>query len=81
MERRTGMDEPDEGEQILEAVRQACLQAAVDAYEDAGIRGLCDEGRWECALTAIRGLDLEAALASHRRTSTPTATRAGSDRD
>ena len=45
---------------LLEAARQACLQAAADAYEDAGIRGLCGDGRWEYALGAIRALDLEA---------------------
>ena len=31
---------------------------ALDAYEDAGLRGLCAEGRWECALEAIRSLAL-----------------------
>ncbi len=44
----------------LEAVRRRCLEAAIQAYEDAGLRGLCAEGRWECALSAIRQLDLAA---------------------
>lgn len=44
----------------LEAVRLACLNAARDAYEDAGLRGLCPEGRWEAALGAISSLDLTA---------------------
>ena len=35
-------------------VRDACLNAARAAYENAGISGLCEEGRWECALDAIR---------------------------
>ena len=43
-----------------EGVRAACLDAAIQAYEDAGIRGLCPEGRWEAALAAIRQLDLSA---------------------
>jgi hypothetical protein len=43
---------------VAEAIRQACQDAAIAAYEDAGIRGLCAEGRWECAVQAIRGLDL-----------------------
>jgi len=38
------MDEPL---QIAEVVRQACLTAALRAYEDAGLSGLCQEGRWE----------------------------------
>jgi hypothetical protein len=45
-----------------EAVRAACLNAALEAYEDAGIRGLCAEGRWEAALAAIRHVDLSAVL-------------------
>jgi hypothetical protein len=43
---------------LAEGVRRACLRAALDAYEDAGLRGLCAEGRWECALDAIRSLAL-----------------------
>jgi hypothetical protein len=43
---------------LVELVRAACLDAALAAYEDAGIRGLCADGRWEAALAAIRQLDL-----------------------
>lgn len=43
---------------LAEAVRAACLDAAMRAYEDAGISGLCHEGRWEIAVQAIRTLDL-----------------------
>jgi hypothetical protein len=43
-------------------VRAACLDAAIQAYEDAGIRGLCADGRWEAALAAMRQLDLSAVL-------------------
>jgi hypothetical protein len=47
---------------LAEAVRTACLQAALRAYEDAGISGLCEEGRWECAVQAIKGVDLNALI-------------------
>jgi hypothetical protein len=47
---------------LAETVRAACLEAAQLAYEDAGIRGLCLEGRWEAALAAIRHLDLSGVL-------------------
>jgi hypothetical protein len=47
---------------VAETVRAACLSAARLAYEDAGIRGLCADGRWEAALTAIRQLDLAGVL-------------------
>ena len=52
---------PDKNAQVKEAVRARCLAAAQAAYEDAGVRGLCAEGRWECALDAIRALKLEDA--------------------
>ncbi|MCP4288313.1 MAG: acetyltransferase [Gammaproteobacteria bacterium] len=45
--------------QLTEAVREACLRAALDAYESAGISGLCAEGRWELAIQAIRIVDLQ----------------------
>jgi hypothetical protein len=44
--------------QMAEAVRQACLAAALQAYEDAGLSGLCHEGRWECAVDAIWAMPL-----------------------
>lgn len=47
---------------LAEAVHAACLQAAVAAYEDAGLHGLCQEGRWEAALGAMRALDLPRLL-------------------
>lgn len=45
--------------QLLEAVRQACIEAALAAYEDAGIAGLCAEGRWEAAVSAMQSLDVK----------------------
>jgi hypothetical protein len=48
----------EESLQIAEAVRQACIDAALRAYEDAGCSGLCHEGRWEYAVDAMRGMDL-----------------------
>jgi hypothetical protein len=45
--------------QIAETVRQTCIETALRAYEDAGLSGLCHEGRWECAVDAMRGLDLQ----------------------
>jgi hypothetical protein len=51
---------------LAERVRSACLQAALDAYERAGIAGLCGEGRWELAVQAIRTLDLAPLLDAER---------------
>ena len=52
----------DERLQIAEAVQQACISAAIHAYEDAGLSGLCHEGRWEYAVDAMRQLDLRSLL-------------------
>ena len=41
-----------------EAARQACIAAALAAYEDAGMLGLCAEGRWEAAISAMQSLEL-----------------------
>jgi formiminotetrahydrofolate cyclodeaminase len=42
------------------SLRRALIAAAVDAYEDAGLSGLCVEGRWEAAIAAMRRVELEA---------------------
>ena len=54
--------ETDSGE-VLERVREALVHAALIAYEDASIQGLCSEGAWEVALAAMRDLDLTRVLA------------------
>jgi hypothetical protein len=48
--------------QLAKAVRAACLEAATAAYEDAGVQGLCAEGRWEAAISALESLNLQALL-------------------
>ena len=48
----------DSASALADAIRSACIKAALLAYDDAGIRGLCHEGRWECALDAMGHLDL-----------------------
>ncbi|HEU0013553.1 MAG TPA: hypothetical protein VFQ45_07700 [Longimicrobium sp.] len=37
-----------------ERIRDALVRAALDAWEDAGVQGLCAEGRWEAAVAAMR---------------------------
>lgn len=56
------MKQRESQRRLAEAVRDACGKAAQEAYENAGISGLCEEGRWECAIAAIRALDLEAVI-------------------
>lgn len=61
----SGPENPDH--EIAEAVRAACIQAAVDGYESASMSGLCAEGAFEAAISAIRMLDLE-RLAERKKT-------------
>jgi pentatricopeptide repeat protein len=53
-------------QRLAEAVRAACIAAALEAHEQAGISGLCQEGRWEVAIEAVRSLDLASVLANAR---------------
>jgi len=57
---------------LADRVRTACLEALLRAYEDAGVQGLCAEGRWEAAVGAVQAMSPEALLAA-------TATVASSD--
>jgi hypothetical protein len=50
------------GRAVAEAVREALESAARRAYEEAGMSGLCAEGRWELALDAIRTTELTPAI-------------------
>ena len=43
-------------------IRAACLETARQAYEDAGVQGLCAEGRWEAAMSALEMIDVQAIL-------------------
>ncbi|WNG51444.1 GNAT family N-acetyltransferase [Archangium minus] len=47
---------------VAEAVRKALVSAALEAYEDAGLSGLCAEGRWEFAMDAIRAARLTPSI-------------------
>ena len=51
---------------LAEAVRRACLEAALTAYEEASMQGLCHEGAWECAVGALQTLDVDALLDEER---------------
>ena len=49
---------PDDAVRIAQAVRAACVRAALEGYEQARLDGLCDEGALEVALDAVRSLDV-----------------------
>lgn len=63
-QRRTA-GEPAEDERALRiatAVKFECLRAAVESYDDARIRGLCQEGAWDLAMDALKSIDIAAIL-------------------
>ena len=51
-----------DAQNVAEQIRAALVGAALTAYEDAAIRGLCCEGAWEVAVDAMRSLDLSRVL-------------------
>jgi len=53
--------------QLAENVRAACIKTALEAYEEGGVLGLCAEGRWEYAISALRQLDVAAVAAAVER--------------
>ena len=51
-----------EAEDLAKRIRDACLEAMLQAYEDAGMQGLCAEGRWEAAVGALKTIELAPLL-------------------
>jgi hypothetical protein len=45
--------------QLAKAVRSACIEAARRGYEEAKMSGLCHEGAWENAISAIQMVDVD----------------------
>jgi hypothetical protein len=48
---------------MTERIRAAVVAAGLAGYEDAAMQGLCADGAWEAAVSAMRRLDLDAVLA------------------
>jgi hypothetical protein len=49
-------------ERAAELVRTECTKEFVRAYEEAGIKGLCEDGRIEYAVDSVRSLNLQKLL-------------------
>lgn len=56
------MDRINERRQLAERVRTACLETMQQAYEEARMQGLCAEGAFEAAISAVAMLNLESLL-------------------
>lgn len=44
---------------LAKKVRDACIEAAGNGFQDAKMSGLCNDGAIEAAVGAIQSLDLE----------------------
>lgn len=44
---------------IAKAVQGICIETLKNSYEQAGISGLCGEGRWEVALSTLQSIDIK----------------------
>ncbi len=51
----TGMENKRE---IAETVREACIKAFKQGFQDASMSGLCSEGAMEAAVGSVESLDL-----------------------
>lgn len=58
------MDRSELDPEVAERLRTALIACAEAAYEDARLRGLCSEGAWEAAITALRAAPLDAVIAA-----------------
>ena len=58
--------QPDDEYLLAAFVRDRCLEAARRGYEEAALSGLCEDGRIEMALDAIRSLDITKIIFEHQ---------------
>jgi len=56
-------------EDLAKRIRHACIEATLQAYEDAGMQGLCAEGRWEAAVSALRTVELAPLMREFKQVS------------
>jgi len=56
-------------EDLAKRIRDACLEALLQAYEDAGVQGLCAEGRWEVVVGALKTVELAPLLREFKQPS------------
>ncbi|HKB84739.1 MAG TPA: hypothetical protein VKD08_01120 [Ignavibacteriaceae bacterium] len=47
---------------LIERIREECIKEFIRAYEEGGIKGLCEDGRIEYAVDAVRSLDFNKLL-------------------
>lgn len=48
--------------EVANRVREECIRTALSGYENAAMSGLCAEGAFEAAISAMRMLDVNALV-------------------
>ncbi|MDZ7657720.1 acetyltransferase [Fodinibius sp.] len=48
--------------ELAENVREACINAAREGFQDAAMSGLCTEGSMEAAISAMQNLKLDKVI-------------------
>jgi len=69
-------DEDGDRAALAERVRTAVVEAALAAYEEAGMQGLCGEGRFDYAIDRARHVDLGPLLEGEPAAGRPEGNRA-----
>jgi hypothetical protein len=65
-------DETSDGSaRVARATQRALVDVALRAYEEAGLSGLCAEGRWEVAIGAMRDYDVAKITSKRDRADVP----------
>jgi hypothetical protein len=49
---------------LAEKVRDECIKEFIRAYEEGGIKGLCEDGRIEYAVDSVKSLNLQKILST-----------------
>jgi hypothetical protein len=58
-----GSSAPLDSRELALAVRDVCRAVLAEAFEEAQVAGLCDEGAWEAAIGALSRLGADELMA------------------
>jgi len=58
-----GSSAPLDSRELALAVRDVCRAVLAEAFEEAQVAGLCDEGAWEAAMGALSRLGADELMA------------------
>ena len=68
-----GSSAPLDSRELALAVRDVCRAVLAEAFEEAQVAGLCDEGAWEAAMGALSRLGADELMARAEKRARATA--------